>query len=454
MTDAALPSGTADELASFLDRWVGDGVPGLSVAVFDADGRLHADALGVRDVASGTPATPETTYAVGSLAKPPTALAVLQLVESGAVALTDPVDEHLPRPVLADAPGEPVTVADLLAHRSGMPRDFYASRDDLDDREAVFRHVEAAASQRRTDRERYAYWNSGYVLLGELVEAVDGRPHSRYVAESVLEPLGMDRSGFTPALLDGEDAATGYPPGSEEAVPAAVVADEVEQAAASGGFVSTATDLARLGRWLLNDGVVDGSRLLGDSLAAEITTFQSPVAETTAGERWGYGYGLELDTFLGGPLVGHRGGLHFSGGFLGVLPERDRGVALAYNSTGLPAVSVGRGALALACGEAPTDAVRTLAVAEAVDAVAGRYTSVRDVTGATVEAGPAGTLRIDLDAPPVTFTAAPEAVDGADATFAAETGDGKRWLAEFSATEDGVELLLTTGKWVTLFEQT
>lgn len=86
MSDAGLPSGTERELAMFLERWLGRGaVPGISLAAFDADGLLHAAGLGARDVAARDPATPRTRYAVGSLTKPPTAVAVLRLVESGAV---------------------------------------------------------------------------------------------------------------------------------------------------------------------------------------------------------------------------------------------------------------------------------------------------------------------------------------------------------------------------------
>lgn len=454
MSDAGLPSGTERELAMFLERWLGrEAVPGISLAAFDADGLLHAAGLGARDVAARDPATPDTRYAVGSLAKPPTAVAVLRLVESGAVSLSDAVDDHLPRPVLADAPGDPVTVGELLSHSSGMPRDFYAHRENLAGREDRLRHVAAAAGQRRTDRERYAYYNSGFVLLGELVESVDGRPHPEYVDEEVLEPLGMDDSGFDPSLLDAEDAMTGYRPSDEGFEPASNVARDIAQAGASGGFVSTATDLARLGRWFLNGGELDGARPLDPSLVSAMTEYQSPVLETTRGARAGYGYGIERTDFLGGTLLEHPGSLLFSGGYLGCLPERGIGVALAYNSTGFSWMSVGRGALAIACGEDPTETVRMLAVADAVDSVTGCYTSHNDAASATVEEGPIGTVRVDPPGPMEPFTASPDEVSGPDSTFSAERGDGHRWTLAFGNTDEGVELLLTGGNGATLLHR-
>ncbi|PSQ12401.1 serine hydrolase [Halobacteriales archaeon QS_5_70_15] len=454
MSDAGLPPGAERELATFLERWLGrEEVPGISLAVFDADGLLHAAGLGARDVAAGDPATPDTRYAVGSLAKPPTAIAVLQLVGNGTVSLSDSVDDHLPRPVLADAPGDPVTVGDLLSHSSGMPRDFYALRENLASREDRLRHVEAAADQRRTDRERYAYYNSGFVLLGELVETVDGRPHPEYVEEEVLDPLGMADSGFDTSLLDAEDAMTGYPPDDDEFQPAGNVAREIEQAGASGGFVSTATDLARLGRWVLNGGELDGMRPLDPSLVAEMTDYQSPILETTGGDRAGYGYGIELTDFLGETLLEHPGNLFVAGGYLGCLPHRGLGVALAYNSTGFPWTSVGRGALAVACGEDPVDSVRMLAVTEAVDAVTGTYTSHNDVTSATVEEGPLGTVRVDPPGPMGPFTAAPGEVAGPNSTFSVGRGDGYHWELAFDDTDEGIELLLTGGNGMTVLRK-
>jgi CubicO group peptidase (beta-lactamase class C family) len=454
MSDPGLPPGAERGLATFLERPLGRGeVPGISLAVFDADGLLHAAGFGARDVAAGDPATPETRYAVGSLAKPPTAVAVLQLVDRGAVSLSDPVDDHLPRPVLSDAPGDPVTVDELLSHSSGMPRDFYAHRENLASREDRLRHVEAAADQRRTDRERYAYYNSGFVLLGELVGSVDGRPHPEYVADEVLEPLGMADSGFDASLLDAENAMTGYRPGEERFEPATNVPREVAQAGASGGFVSTVTDLARLGRWLLNGGELDDGRPLDPSLVSAMTDHQSPVLETSRGDRAGYGYGIEITDFLGETLLEHPGNLFFAGGYLGCLPERGLGVALAYNSTGVSWMSVGRGALAVACGEDPVESVRMLAVTDAVDAVTGRYTSHNDVASATVEEGPIGTVRVDPPGPLEPFTASPEEVAGPNSTFSAERGDGHRWTLAFGDTDEGLELLLMGGNGMTVLRK-
>lgn len=442
--ESALSPSTVRDVERFLDDWLVEGdVPGASVAVVDRESVLYANGLGARSVDPRAPATPGTVYGVGSLAKPITAIAVLQLVERGAVALDDAVGEYLP--VLRDAPGDPVSLGDLLSHSSGLPRGFYAERDSIAGREDLFRHVDGVAEERLADEGRYMYSNAGFVVLGELVAAVDGRPFATYAEEEVLAPLGMDRSAFDPGRLPDDDLMTGRRP---DGTPTSVeeFADGFRQAGASGGLLSTARDLAALVRCLLNGGGLDGTRVLGAEHAASMCTRQSPPLPTADGSAPGYGYGLEVGELLGEPVVGHQGGIYVSGGYVGFLPERGYGVALAFNATGQPVVSTGKAVLALVCGEDPTDAVDPLAARERIDAVIGTYGATRGEMTATVEPGPAGTVRVTLDGRDRSFTASPE-WDRSGISFSATMGGGVRWRAEFREAAGRTDLLLSTGKW-------
>lgn len=191
------------------------------------------------------------------------------------------------------------------------------------------------------------------------------------------------------------------------------------------------------------DPATPGTRYAVGSLAKPPTAIARP----------GYGYGIERTEFFGETLLEHPGSLLFSGGYLGCLPERGVGVALAYNGTGFSWMSVGRGALAIACGEDPVETVRMLVVTDAVDSVTGRYTSHNDAVSATVEEGPIGTIRIDPPGPSGTFTASPDEVSGPDSTFSAERGDGHRWTLPFGDADAGVELLLTGGNGATVLHR-
>lgn len=432
-----VPAVPDEEIAAFLTDWRDRyDVPGVSVAVVDADGVRFADGFGVRDREADAPVTERTLFAVGSLAKPVTAMAVLQLVDRGDLALDDAVDTYVD--VLSDAPGDPITVRELLSHSSGMPRDFVAGFLAEGDGDR-WPYVDDAADQRLTDRPRYMYYNSGYFLLAAVLEAVDGRAFPEYVRDEVFDPLGMTRAGYGPDALADDDAMTGYRQGEDGLEPAPVDHD----AGASGGLVCSAEGLAAVLECVLNGGTYGGTQLLTADLLEEACRLQSPTLPAAEGVEKGYGYGWELDQLLGERLVGHRGGLGVSGGYVGLLPERGVGVALAYNALTGPAVPCGQGVLALAAGEDPHDAVPLLGVHDAVETATGTYETYGSGPTVTVESGPAGTILVSL--PFTSFTASPDAVDTEPQVFSQQMGGGVKWVAEFR--DGGAELVLSTGKW-------
>jgi CubicO group peptidase (beta-lactamase class C family) len=444
--DESLPASTVRDIEEYLDDWrIDEGVPGVSVAVVDRESVLYAAGLGDRRTDPHEPATPDTVYGVGSVAKLPTAVAVLRLAERGAVALDDPVGDHLP--VLRDAPGDPVTVGDLLSHSSGLPRGFYARHEPFEDRAELFRFVDDVANERVTDEDRYMYCNAGFVVLGELVAEVDGRALATYTEQELFDPLGMDRTTFDPAAAPDDDLMTGHRPGGDPTSVEAF-ADDFRHAGASGGLLSTVRDLGTLLRCLLNGGELDGTRLLGPESVEAMCTRQSPPLPTADGTAPGYGYGLEVSEFLGDRLVGHQGGIFVSGGYVGLLPDRGYGVALATNAPARGLVSTGKAVLALLCGERPEEAVGLLAARERVAAVTGTYEATRGGMTVEVEPGPLGTVRVTVEGRDLSFTASPEWDEPAFA-YSATMGGGVRWRADFRETDGSTDLLLSTGKWTT-----
>lgn len=180
------------DIGSFVHDWVREAeVPGASVVVFGADGERYAEGFGARDLESNAPATPDTLYGVGSVTKPITALAVVDLAEQDQLSLSDPIDRYVDH--YADAPGDPITIAELLSHTSGMPATSTgllsqamdgrpAGVADERDRERLVRD---AVEFRTTDRERFFYYNTGYDVLGRVIEAVDGREYAEYVQDEL-----------------------------------------------------------------------------------------------------------------------------------------------------------------------------------------------------------------------------------------------------------------------------
>lgn len=445
-----LPDGTEREIERFVDDWlVEDGVPGAAVAVVDGGDTVYADGFGARDLASNAPATAGTLFGVGSVTKSFTALAVLQLVEAGELALDDPVTDHVD--YLADAPGEPVTVRELLTHTSGLPSDDSATallvraihgsgvEVPVSSEGDFRRHVDGAVDRRVTDEERFQYYNSGYVVLGRLVEAVSGHSYPGYVRERILDPLGMARATFDPERFAADDdAATAYVRDGDDLRPADLPFDDHVDPA--GGLAAPVSELASY-LAVQADG---GTDLLDADLVAEMHEGHAVSATHLDGTEERYGYGWTTRPFLEDVLVGHGGSVGVSTAWVGFLAGAGLGVAVACNATPeAHPMHVGPALLALLQGADPADAVPFYALREQHEAVTGRYEGYRGVQSATVERAGGG-LRLRQEAPvgDQELALSPASLAPDERTFHAVLPSGERLPVEFHEHEDGTSLFV------------
>ncbi|QZY00490.1 serine hydrolase [Halobaculum rubrum] len=450
-----------------------DRLPGVSVAVVDRDGVRYAEGFGARDLAGNRPATPETLYGVGSVTKSVTALALAQLSEAGMLEFDDPVSDHLDVDLGSD-PDDPIRLRHLLSHASGLPslgtsealigRRLRRDTDTLPlSTAADFRaHVEGAVgagsgaaggSPAGGDErvgapgERFAYSNEGYVLLGDVIEACTGRPYDRYIAEHVLDPLGLDRATFddaTFAMDDDhatmylrEDRGVGPGPasdggdggGRDDLVAASVPVRELSRPA--GGLFASVAGLARYARLLLNEGTLDGRDVVSPESVAALTEGR---VDTPGGP---YGFGWRTRESCGRELVGHSGSIAVSTAYVGFSPEAGLGVAVAANATpGYPLVRLAEGVFACALGEEPSEAVPFFARRRRFDRLTGEYASYRGVMRAVV-ARDGGGLRLELAGPLGTESLPLTAADGDDPyVFSTPNEAGERVPVEFRV-DDG-----------------
>lgn len=456
MVDATgdLPAGTAREIERFVDDWlVSEGVPGAGVAVVDGEETVYAAGFGARDLESNAPATAGTLFGIGSATKSFTALAVMQLVEDGAVGLDDPVSGYVD--FLADAPGDPVTVRDLLTHSSGMPSDDSATallvrkilgsgvEVPVSSRADFRRHVNGAADRRVTDGARHRYYNSGYVVLGRLVEAVTGRSYPAHVEAAILDPLGMERATFdATAHADDDDAATVYFRDEEGLQPTPYPFDDHVHPA--GGLVAPVSEVARYLAMQANGGRLGDVRLLDADLAAamhEGHVHRMPYLDGSA-ER--YGYGWILRPLLGDTLVGHGGSVAVSTAWIGYLADAGLGVVVACNAASeAHPMHVGPAILAILRGETPADAVPFYALRAQQSAVAGRYEGYRGIQSATVEPEKGGLRLVQETATGgEELVLYPESLDPDERDFYAVLPGGERLPVEFRAGDDGMDLFV------------
>jgi CubicO group peptidase (beta-lactamase class C family) len=263
-----------------------DDVVAGAVGGHRAPGAVVAVGLGREGVDIGAAnADPEALFQVGSVTKVMTAVLVLQHVERGDIGLDDPVADHLDDFRL-DPPEvtRQVTVRHLLTHTCGIDRaDDFSDTGSGDD--AVARYVAeviAGAPLIHPPGERWSYCNAGYVVLGRLVEVLDGRPWDDALAARIFAPLGMVAA--TTARLDRTDhplaAGHRYDPGRGVVVPESKLLPR--SVGPAGGVVATAADLVTFAAALTGG---DGT-LLGADLAAAMLAPEVPVRTGHQGLGW------------------------------------------------------------------------------------------------------------------------------------------------------------------------
>lgn len=336
----SLPTLTA-RIDSAAQDWVAKRVvPGVSIAVSRGGETVYAKAFGQADLELGVPVRPETVFEIGSITKQFTAAAILQLAEQGQLTLDDPLSKYFPD---WPAPGRTATITQLLNHTSGIKsytsveawRSLMALPLSHDSIVALFEH-EPADFPPGAD---WRYDNSGYYLLGLIIEKVTGQPYGSYVAEHLFQPVGLTSTRYCGSNAIVPHRAAPYSRGPDSSfVNAAPI--YVDQAFAAGGICSTAGDLLAWTRALQSGQVVKPA-----SYQAMTTPIPLP-----SGKPQRYGFGLGLSELAGHRGVGHGGGINGFSSMLMSYPDDGVIIAVLVNLDGGTAripQSVARWALGL-----------------------------------------------------------------------------------------------------------
>ncbi|MFF2352329.1 serine hydrolase domain-containing protein [Kitasatospora sp. NPDC058115] len=247
------------------------GVTGAQARRTTADGRSLVATSGVAEVTTGRAVSPDGHFRVASVTKTFVATVVLQLVGEGRVSLDDPVERWLPGVVSGNGnDGRAITVRQLLQHTGGLHDDYpdYTSAEDFQqhryDSYTPEQTVARAMAHRPDFRpgERWQYGNTGYVLLGMIVERVTGRPWHTEVGERITGPLGLShtfRPGASPALPQPHARSyQRFGPGE----PLVDVTEQVGQGTnGEAGLVSTTADLNRFFSALLGGELLKPAQL-------------------------------------------------------------------------------------------------------------------------------------------------------------------------------------------------
>ncbi|MBA3946222.1 MAG: beta-lactamase family protein [Herpetosiphonaceae bacterium] len=306
--------------------------PGVAVAVIKADELIHCQGYGLANLEWNLPVTPQTFFGLGSLTKPFTATAIMLLEKQGKLHLADSIQTYLP-----DYPAtrHKVTLRHLLTHTSGIPNfvtlpDFwqrYAAADQsVDELIAVFKNLPLEFDP----GTRYSYSNSGYMLLGRILERLVEMSYCDTIRQLVFAPLSMTHS----TCLDPQSIipyrTSGYTPTDAGYQHARFITANVMYAA--GGLGSTLDDMV-LWHAALRDG-----RLLDHPAQERMYT----PTQMTDGHTENYGLGWAFGRYRQHRAIWHAGGVPGYSAFFGRFPDDDIALIILSNHAGFDGAGLAR----------------------------------------------------------------------------------------------------------------
>jgi CubicO group peptidase (beta-lactamase class C family) len=372
--------------------------PGLSVAVVRGDAVVYENSFGFADAPSGAPTTVDTVYRWWSLTKLLTAIGVLQLDEEGLIDIDDDVREYLPdfgrEMTFRGEPVAPIRIRQLLNHSSGL-RNLRleilrwthlegAGRRDPD--ELLAGALERYSRLRSTPGRRGYYSNLGYFVLGALIEKASGDSYEDYVRSNIVDPLGMELTGFEidddmrahlalashplidfqtlflPAIDNVDSYVKEIHDGQIWFKPFLLDVNSY------GGAMGSVYDATKLLRALLNEGRLDGRailspvtvrRFLDDGWVRAGSSSVAPPSLRRQGMQHGMGFWVfpegEGNTLELGRMHEHTGAGPGFATILRLYPGRNLGVAVLANGTSLDRRGIAD-LLATVFGEAEAEA--------------------------------------------------------------------------------------------------
>jgi CubicO group peptidase (beta-lactamase class C family) len=275
------------------------GAPGMTLALANREGLIRASTYGYADTKAGLRVAPETMFEIGSVSKSFVALALLQLRDEGKLDLNKPVVQYLPW-LKINSKFEAITTHHILSHTAGLP--------------GAPLLLDALLGELWTGYapgKHFLYSNTGYNILGFLIEALDKRPFAEAMRMRMLTPLGMTASAPIIANDLRKRMAVGYESlGEGKPFPLhgpLAEAQWVEVDIAAGSIASTPGDMAKYIRMLLNRGALPKGRLVSEEA---FKLFTKPAIDSPfRGEPASYGYGLWVSDVASHTRLRHTGGM-------------------------------------------------------------------------------------------------------------------------------------------------
>lgn len=337
---------TADQktMTTRFDKLLSDqfkpGETGCAAIVAIKGNIVYRKAFGMANLELNVPMQPDMVFRIGSITKQFTSIAILQLMEQGKLSLQDEITKYIP-----DYPTQAykITIENLLTHTSGIegytdvPEFEKYIMEDLTPAEAINKFKNLPMNF--APGTKWSYSNSGFFLLGYIIEKVSGKSYREYIEENLFKPAGMTSSLYGSDKKIIKKRAYGYEPDGDSVRNAGYISMLLPYSA--GAIMSTVGDLYKWNRALISYRLVKKETL--DKAWTEY--------KLQNGKGTNYGYGWFLRQLQGSPTIEHGGGIN---GYLTnsiYLPKEDVFVAVFSNSTGKSPDLVSQKMAAIAIGK-------------------------------------------------------------------------------------------------------
>lgn len=291
---------TTSEFDKLLDKLFNADGPG-GVALVVEDGKtIYRKAFGMANLELDVKMTPKNIFRIGSISKQFTAVAILKLAEEGKIDLDADITEYI-----KDYPthGHTITIKHLLNHTSGIKSYTSLEKWDAQERKRDFTPTELIDYFKHEPMdfapgEQFRYNNSGYILLGHIIELVSGETYADYLKNHLFQPLNLNNSSYGSTSRIIKNRAYGYNKTDDAYINADFLS--MTQPYAAGSLLSTVDDVHAWYKAIMNDKVISKT---SREMAHQVGILNS-------GEKIDYGFGWFIGNIQGSPMIEHGGGIN------------------------------------------------------------------------------------------------------------------------------------------------
>ncbi|MHA2031917.1 MAG: serine hydrolase [Candidatus Kariarchaeaceae archaeon] len=331
--------------------------PGMSIAIVQNNEIIYNGNFGASNLENGLATNGETLYQIASVTKSFICLGILILMDQGKVKIDDPISKYLP--IKLGLEDDPITIHHLMSHTSGIPDVIHSMHEfryyEQNEMEVDFPHIPMITWEdffrsingaqdyiHNKPGVHLHYQNSGYAMLGRIIEIVSEVPLNDYITENILKPIEMKRSTFQLEKYDKLDnVASAYKLSNKKK---RIVKTKYRHSElfgyAAGGLMSSVNEMSNYLMFHLNGGEFNGNRIIHSTHLEKMYQFHfeetrmnrlyGGLVGTFGKTGYGYGFGL-FDDFYGYKLIHHSGSSLGASAWIAFIPELNIGIVSLAN---------------------------------------------------------------------------------------------------------------------------